>query len=359
MPQNRYTPPAANGHTLDLQDTQDTSMQQPVLPDGIRSAVVPDALHGQRLDAALALFLPDSGIRQRRRLFDTHTILVNGAPKSKGYCVSRGDSILLVPLTESTADRATSDGNAVPPTGSDEDYRRHALQVRIVQRQDSFAAIFKPGGMHTAHIAGGPENSLETMLPELFPGNESTATPILVNRLDRLTSGMVIVAFGQDNANTFKQLEDGGEVEKLYLAVVHGELTTPLNVQAALDMAKRKTTRVLATPAEDPLRHTAVLPLGRVSVDNVDTTCTLVLASIRKGARHQIRAHLAHAGYPIVGDPLYGHAEQSYGTAHPLYLHHYHIEFGAFSATCPPPSEWRQWESWRNQGLLLPQNTSS
>ena len=362
------------------------------IPQGIQCAVVPAHMHGQRLDAALTLFLPDSGIRLRRRLFATHTILINGSPAAKGRSVQEGDNLLLVPRGNGASqDIAGQDitGQAMQPSGiaphdatvgdaetgdaeaggvgiADsgepagslcETSPELAPRVHIVRRHAGYAAVFKPGGMHSAHIAGGPANSLESLIAELFPEPEDSGdtAPQLINRLDRLTSGMVMVAFGPEKAEEFHRLEDAGAVEKLYLAVVHGDLKNPLNMQAALDTAKRRTTRVLATPAEDPLRHTTILPLGSVTLAGEAPPCTLVLASIHKGARHQIRAHLAHAGHPIAGDPIYGPPMDD-NSRHPLYLHHYHIEFGEFSATCPPPQEWHQWQQWLAQGLVLPHN---
>lgn len=367
------------------------------MPQGIQCAVVPARMHGQRLDAALTLFLPDSGIRLRRRLFDTHTILVNGSPAAKGRSVQEGDNLLLVPRGYGASqDIAGQDitGQAMQPSGiashdatagdtetgnaetgdaetgavgtADsgepacplcEATPELAPRVHIVRRHAGYAAVFKPGGMHSAHIAGGPANSLESLIAELFPDPEDSGdtAPQLINRLDRLTSGMVMVAFGPEKVEEFHRLEDAGAVEKLYLAVVHGDLKNPLSIQAALDTAKRRTTRVLASPADDPLRHTTILPLGSVTLAGEATPCTLVLASIHKGARHQIRAHLAHAGHPIAGDPIYG-PPAGENSRHPLYLHHYHIEFGEFSATCSPPQEWHQWQQWLAQGLVLPHN---
>lgn len=299
---------------------------QPDMP----TTIVPPDMHGQRLDAALALLLPDTGMRQRRRCFETHEILVNGIPRPKGFCVAHGDELRLVPRPAPDRPSGTT-----PP-------------VSILCATPHFAAVYKPGGMHTAHIAGGPDDSLEMLLPSLFPQAEDT--PILVNRLDRLTSGMVIVAFGQEQADLFRQLEDSGGVEKLYLAVVHGKLATPCNLDNVLDTAKRKTTRVLDMPNGDALRHTAILPLGGVSLPGRADSFTLVLASIHKGARHQIRAHLSHAGFPIAGDPLYGPEP---APDMPLFLHHYHIEFADITATCPPPPSWTEWDAWQREGLVL------
>ncbi|MFV0347441.1 MAG: pseudouridine synthase family protein [Halodesulfovibrio sp.] len=363
MPQNKY-PQSPEKHEPTSHKAApaapDTAGQGilPHMPQGMQCAVVPAHMHGQRLDAALALFLPESGIRLRRRLFDTHTILVNGSPAAKGRCVREGETLLLVPRdNDATGNGITQLSATDTSAAACETDPALAARVHIIHRHAGYAAVFKPGGMHSAHIAGGPANSLESLIAGLFPEQEDSGdtAPTLINRLDRLTSGMVMVAFGPSKAEAFHTLEDAGAVEKLYLAVVHGDLKSPLSIQTALDTAKRRTTRALATPAEDPLRHTTILPLGSVTVDGEQASCTLVLASIHKGARHQIRAHLAHAGYPIVGDPIYG-PQMNETSQHPLYLHHYHIEFGKFSATCPPPQEWNQWQQWLSQGLALPHN---
>jgi len=404
-------------------------------PDALASATVPPSMHGQRLDAALVLLLPHTGVRHRRRLFETHTVLVNGKPGSKGKTVRAGDVLLLAPRKEQVRcapSSAFTGGRGEEGGGDGRDVlMADSVQqkVRIVREHAGYAAVFKPGGMHSARIAGSASDvhtgfhsspSLEDLLPQLFPGRGAEDAPLLVNRLDYLTSGMVIVAFGNERLETFRRMENEGLVEKLYLAVVHGTVSAPLHLAQGLDMARRRQTRVLEQESDDPLRHTGVLPvrsvtpLSQVQPEavlpqdggmNMPADCTLVLASIRKGARHQIRAHLAHAGFPIVGDPLYGIAaphgghslrtgghslrtgghslrtgehslrtgeqsfrpdeqsvrtdEQSVRTGdtegekdrHPapiLYLHHHHIEFGEFCATCPPP--WEEWAEWEPSG---------
>lgn len=383
-------------------------------PDALAGATVPPSMHGQRLDAALVLLLPHTGVRHRRRLFETHTVLVNGKPGSKGKTVQAGDVLSLSPRKEQmlcALSSAFTGGGGEQDGGDGRDVlTADSVQqkVRIVREHAGYAAVFKPGGMHSARIAGSASDvhtgfhsspSLEDLLPQLFPGKGAEDAPLLVNRLDYLTSGMVIVAFGNERLEAFRRMENEGLVEKLYLAVVHGTVSAPLHLAHRLDMARRRQTRVLEQESDDPLRHTGVLPVRPVTPPsqvqpeaacpqdegmNMPAGCTLVLASIRKGARHQIRAHLAHAGFPIVGDPLYGVAApqsgQSYRTGeqplrtdeqslrtdkqscgtddtgrekdrHPapiLYLHHHHIEFGEFCATCPPP--WEEWAEWEPSG---------
>ncbi|SIO16109.1 pseudouridine synthase family protein [Halodesulfovibrio marinisediminis] len=306
----------------------------------LSTATVPEHMNNTRLDGALSLFLPDAGIRTRRRIFDTHTVLVNGIPRSKGHTVSTGDQILLVEKTapQETAEKYEENAKDTIQDSSSELKK----ELYIVHEDALFAAIYKPGGLHTATIAGKDTSSLETELPKLFA---DVPLPILVNRLDHLTSGMVMAAKSEEAAALFREIENAGAVEKIYLLLVHGSVPAPLQVTNKLDMAKRKVTKVLPEADPDPLRHTTFLPLLETTVPgDPSSSATLLMAAISKGARHQIRAHIASQGFPIVGDPLYGVAE-----THPtqiMYLHHYQIELGTFAATCPP--NWPSWDLWKN-----------
>lgn len=307
----------------------------------LATATVPENMHNVRLDSALSLFLPDAGMRIRKRIFDTHTVLVNGIPRSKGHTVATGDQILLVEKTpQSDSQKQETD------TTNDEQVRLKKLH--IIHEDAHFAAIYKPGGLHTATITGKATPSLEAELPALFADRLSAEDqqPTLVNRLDYLTSGMVMAAKSSSAATLFKEMENAGVVEKIYLLLVHGSVPAPLVVTNKLDMAKRKKTKVLAEQDSDPLRHTTFLPLLETTVpDDPSGTATLLMAAISKGARHQIRAHIASQGFPIVGDPLYGEYDTPLPPEQTMYLHHYQIELGSFSAMCPP--EWETWDQWK------------
>ncbi|NMC48309.1 MAG: RNA pseudouridine synthase [Desulfovibrio sp.] len=212
----------------------------------------------------------------------------------------------------------------------------HLPGVFVVSEGPDYGAVFKPGGLSTASVGPGGGACLEDRLPGLFPGRRA----ILLGRLDRATSGIVAVAFDTGAAERFREAEDRGLVEKTYLAVVRGRISGPLTVENALDTARRKKTRVLDRPAE-PLRRTRVAPLGY----DAGTDLTLVRAVIMKGARHQIRAHLASLGRPILGDALYGRAQKEEG---PLFLHHIRITFPGFTAVSSP-----DWATTRGRGSVL------
>jgi 23S rRNA pseudouridine1911/1915/1917 synthase len=189
----------------------------------------------------------------------------------------------------------------------------------IVTENKAYAALNKPAGLHSAAIAGLPGPCAEALLPKIFPGIEAR----LLNRLDALTSGLLLVAKNPKAAKAFAAL--GGEgVRKEYLAVVHGRLDEELSLRFMLDTDDRKRTRVVPRLNQDERGWTKVTPEAALAGDK-----TLVRVRIAEGARHQIRAHLAFAGLPIVGDPLYGLEGD---TAPRLYLHHAALSFQGFKA---------------------------
>ena len=122
-------------------------------------------------------------------------------------------------------------------------------------------------------------------------------------------------------------------VRKRYLALVHGRLDAPLALTRALDTADRKKTRVTPETTPDATRHTLVEPIR--SVDGPAGEAALVRATIQRGARHQIRAHLAAAGFPLMGEWLYPSPLAGKPGAR-LYLHHAKVEFPGFSALDMP-----------------------
>lgn len=270
---------------------------------GIEKYTIGSGAEGYRLDKALHAFLPSSGLRLRRRLCDDGRVLVDGRPRKPGYKVFRGQIVEVV------------GGLAVMSPES--------LGLKLIVRGDMFAVVFKPGGVHSAAIAGRDAPSVEAVLPELLPDEE----PVLLNRLDNLTSGLLLVGLGQGARKQYQRLEGSGRIKKFYLAKVDGRLDGTVTVRRSLDTDDRKKTRALVEDDPDDRRWTAVTALSH----DHDQDATLVRCLIFKGARHQIRAHLAAVGHPIVGDPLYGRGEGDI-----LFLHHYRLELPGLIAEISP-----------------------
>lgn len=265
---------------------------------------VDETCEGQRLDRVMESFFPGTGLRLRRRLCDEERVLVDGRARKPGYRVRTGETVEIRQVLQMTS---PSD-----------------MGLRIVKSEGGFATLNKPGGVHSAAIAGGSGPSVEDALGGLFPGR----SPVLLNRLDFLTSGLLLVALTPEARETYLACEDEGVINKFYLARVRGRMDGIISVRSRLDTDDRKTTRVLNESDPDHRRWTGITALSH---DNGENT-SLVRCLIMKGARHQIRAHLASIGHPILGDPLYGGGESRRG----LMLQHLRIEMPGFQAETTP-----------------------
>lgn len=281
------------------------------------TATVTADLSGSRLDNALELIFPSASLRERRRVWENYAVIVDGKARPKGFRVREGQQVILCAL------------DAKPDAGG---ISRVPEGLRVVAQNTGYmAALFKPAGLHSQAIAGRKTQSIEAYLPVFWPNHYAK----LVNRLDQLTSGLVLVALSPEAEEAYRYSEDAAQVRKTYLAVVDGILEQEVVVQKKLDMARRRKVRILDEIDPSPVRRTVIKPLGQVAERQ-----TLVMAEIQKGARHQIRAHCASLGYPIVGDPLYGR-----GGEVGLYLHHYRLSMPEFQAQADP--QWEMWEKWR------------
>nr|WP_321256937.1 RluA family pseudouridine synthase [uncultured Pseudodesulfovibrio sp.] len=267
--------------------------------------IIGDESDGLRLDKVLESVVAGEGLRFRRRLCDDGRVLVDGKKRKPGYKVRVGQHVEIF-------------GGSDTMSGKE-------LGVYVVDQNEAFAAVFKPGGVHSAAIAGRDAPCVESVLPELCSGDDT----ILLNRLDYLTSGLLLVALNKEAVNEYHELEDNGYIRKYYCAEVHGRLDGVVSVRSALDTDDRKTTRALAEDSDDPHRWTDVTVISH----DYEKNTTMVRCLIMKGARHQIRAHLASVGHPIVGDPLYGNGDD----ADLLHLHHERLELPGFSviSSCP------------------------
>lgn len=334
-------------------------------PDGfpLDFAVPPEGA-GMRLDAVLAFVLPGLGVRGRRRLWEWCRVTVNGRNRPPGFAVARGDWVRLEPAAGPPGCGTGKDGGREEPFREERGKERppgaSAPFLRLVAMNEDFIAVHKPCGLHSAHVAGGGGASLESLLAKEWdrlwrerggpPGlpEGPPALPLLLTRLDEATSGIVLAARSLEAAERFRLAEKRGRVEKDYFAVLRGSLDHPLAIRNRLVTDNRRITLVLAEEDPDTARHTFVTPLNRVDVAPADgqngREATLALVRIGRGARHQIRAHLAGAGFPLAGEWLYP-SPMTRQTGARLYLHHARVAFPGFSARDMPG--WNLGESFR------------
>jgi 23S rRNA pseudouridine1911/1915/1917 synthase len=210
--------------------------------------------------------------------------------------------------------------------------------LRVVYRDDALAVVDKPAGLvvHPAPSHTGP--TLVSELGELLGGGEDPERPGIVHRLDKGTSGLLVVARTDAAHAALQQAVREREVERVYLALAGGRLATRTGtIDAPIGRAQRQRKRmaVSGAAARQARTHFEVLELLPRE--------TYLEAKLETGRTHQIRAHFAAIGHPLCGDETYGGAMR-YGLIR-QFLHAHRLAFAhpesgePLSFTSPLPDD--------------------
>jgi 23S rRNA pseudouridine1911/1915/1917 synthase len=261
--------------------------------------IVPPDVSGHRLDRFLVSVLPSHSRSQIQKLIAEGHVAVTRPAPTAAHAPAAPRSGVKPNLVLRDGDRiAITMPDAEPASMAAE-----ALPLAILYQDADLAVLDKPAGMvvhpGAGHSTGTLVNALLHHMPDLS-GIGGELRPGIVHRLDRGTSGVMVVAkHDAAHQELSRQFQDR-EVEKEYIALVWGEVQAGRRIDAAIgrDAANRQKMSARA-------RH-ARSAVTRITRARRLPGLTLCQVAIHTGRTHQIRVHLSAIGHPIVGDSLYG-----------------------------------------------------
>jgi len=248
-----------------------------------RKVIVTGEDAGLRLDQAAARLLPEFSRTRLQQWIREGRLRVNGAPQNPRTVVLDGDTLELEAETE--------------PQGQ---WTATPMTLAILHEDESILVIDKPAGLVVHPAAGHADDTLLNGLLEHCPALAGLPRAGLVHRLDRDTSGVLVVAKTLAAQTFLSAAIQAREVSREYRAVVNGVPVSGGTIDKPMGRHPRDRQRmaVLASGGRHAVTHYRVLARYRAH--------SLLAVMLETGRTHQIRVHMASAGYPIVGDPVYG-----------------------------------------------------
>jgi 23S rRNA pseudouridine1911/1915/1917 synthase len=275
-----------------------------------RAFVVGVAQHGQRLDRALAALVPEFSRSYLQQLIEAGAVqLEGGRPATKPSMTMRAGEAGTIELK---------------PTPQSQAFRPEAMDLRVVHEDAHLRVIDKPAGLVVHPAPGHWSGTLLNGLLALDPQAVMLPRAGIVHRLDRDTSGLMVVARTRGAMDALVALIAARQVTRQYLAVAHRpwEGAATRHVDAPIGRDPRNRLRMAVVDLERHAGKTARTLIERV--DSHDAGC-LVRCTLETGRTHQIRVHMASIGHALVGDATYGGAPAAGITRQAL--HAYRLAF--------------------------------
>ena len=249
---------------------------------------------GKRLDAYITSIDSEITRTAAQRLIEQGNILVNGEKKKTAYKVSNGD-IITIEKEEP----------------KEIELKAQNIPIDIVYEDDDIIVVNKPKGMVVHPANGNPDgtlvNAIMAICKDSLSGIGGEIRPGIVHRLDKDTSGLLIVAKNDKaHVNMSEQIKNH-EVKKTYIALVRGvvkENEATIDMPIGRSTSDRKKMSVIKT-VRNAVTHIKVLKRYN--------KYTLLQVNIETGRTHQIRVHLSYIGYPIIGDCTYSNGKNEFG----------------------------------------------
>jgi 23S rRNA pseudouridine1911/1915/1917 synthase len=261
----------------------------------IHQIVITEEMAGQRLDKAIAGIEPDWSRMRVQEWISNSRVLVNGKVKKESYRVKVGEKVE-IDIPE------VIDSEILPEN----------IPLDICYEDEDVLVVNKPRGMvvHPApgHYSGTLVNALLYHCKQDLSGIGGVARPGIVHRIDKDTSGLLMVAKNDLTHHSLVEQLKEHTITRMYLAVVHGVIRHErglIEAPIGRDPKDRKRMAIEHRNGKHAITHFTVLERFSKS--------TYVECKLETGRTHQIRVHMKSIGHPLIGDPIYGPAKNKYG----------------------------------------------
>lgn len=281
---------------IDWEHSQQDNADEHAYDDAAKHQIVEihhvnDVQIGERIDKIAASVFSDYSREQIKSWLDSGELTVNGTPQKPKYRLKPNDALM---LKASLADQQQDLPENIP--------------LDILYEDESVLVINKPVGLVVHPGAGNWSGTLVNALLYHYPDSRTLPRAGLVHRIDKETSGLMVVAKdSQSQLHLIDQLKDKS-VYRLYQAIV---------LASAAELARHRT--IDAPIGRHPTQRTkmAVVGTGKPAITHLEKiqpitdAVSLVSVRLETGRTHQIRVHLSNLGFPLLGDPLYGSARKN------------------------------------------------
>lgn len=273
----------------------------------MKNIIVNENDKGKRLDIYIAENFNELSRTMIKKLIESNNILVNDKSEKVSYKVQANDNISIdVPEAKETKLKAQE------------------IPLDIIYEDSDIIVVNKPKGMVVHPANGNPDgtlvNAILSICKNSLSGIGGELRPGIVHRLDKDTSGLIIVAKNDKaHINMSEQIKERN-VKKTYIALVRGNVPEE---EATINMPIGRSTK--------DRKKMAVTKNGKQAITHFKvlkrySKYTLLEIKIETGRTHQIRVHMAEIGYPVVGDAVYSNGKNEFGIEGQM-LHAYKLEF--------------------------------